>query len=206
MQHPTINPKDPLVLASRSPRRKRLLEQMGIPFRVVPSLIHEQADEKNLYEVAKKLAVNKALDVRPRAGKSWVLGADTIVEIDGIILGKPEDEEHARQMLEKLSARTHRVLTGFSLVAPDGTLAHVEVVQTEVRVKKLSEDEILGYISTGEPFGKAGSYAIQGIGAFLVESITGSYTNVVGLPVCALIKALVGCRALHRYPIPLSSG
>ena len=201
MHYAPISAHNRLVLASQSPRRKKLLEQMRIPFEAVPSRVHEHAEADNSIRLAKKLAIDKAIDVWPGSGGRWVLGADTIVEIDEIVLGKPNDEAHARQMLQTLSGKTHRVLTGFSLLTPEGALAHVEVVATDVKIKELSQDEIKRYIQTGEPFGKAGSYAIQGIGAFMVESITGSYTNVVGLPVYAVIKALLDSGALEGYPI-----
>jgi len=103
-------------------------------------------------------------------------------------------------MLSLLSGKDHHVITGFCVLDPEGMIAHAESVTTIVRFKPLSEQEIAGYIKTREPFGKAGAYAIQGVGAFMVESISGSYTNVVGLPMCALIKALVQCGALKCFP------
>ena len=104
-------------------------------------------------------------------------------------------------MLRRLSGREHEVITGLALLAPDGRTAHNESVSTLVKFKTLREAEIEAYLATGEPFGKAGSYAIQGIGVFLVESIQGSYTNVVGLPLCALTRALVNCGALTIFPL-----
>ena len=104
-------------------------------------------------------------------------------------------------MLRDLSGKRHRVITGFCILEPDGNKTHREAVSTRVRVKKLSALEIEAYIATGEPFGKAGAYAIQGIGAFMVEGIKGSYTNVVGLPVCEVVRALVVCGALQGFPI-----
>jgi septum formation protein len=103
-------------------------------------------------------------------------------------------------MLRQLSGREHRVITGFSLVAPDSKKSRSEAVVTRVTFKALTKKEILGYIATGEPFGKAGSYGIQGIGAFLVKGISGSYTNVVGLPLCALVNALLAAGAIREFP------
>jgi septum formation protein len=104
-------------------------------------------------------------------------------------------------MLLRLSGREHRVLTGFCLVDPSGQTAHSEAVVTRVKMKKLTEEEVRRYVASGEPYGKAGSYAIQGLGAFMVKSISGSYTNVVGLPVCALVKALLVTGALKVFPL-----
>ena len=135
-----------------------------------------------------------------REKDSWILGADTIVVIGERVLGKPENHGDAREMLSLLSGREHRVITGFGVLDPSGKPVHAESVSTQVRFKPLSEEEVSGYIKTGEPFGKAGAYAIQGVGSFMVESICGSYTNVVGLPVCELIKALLKYGALRCFP------
>ena len=103
-------------------------------------------------------------------------------------------------MLGLLSGKEHSVITGFCILDPSGSTAHSEEIITRVKMKRLTDEEIDGYTATGEPFGKAGSYAIQGIGAFMVESISGPYTNVVGLPLCALVKALIACGALKKFP------
>ena len=118
------------------------------------------------------------------------------------VLGKPKDSEDARFMLSELSGKEHKVITGFCLLDPSGGLAHSDEITTLVRVKKLTEQEVSNYVATGEPFGKAGSYGIQGIGAFLVESISGSYSNVVGLPLSALVTTLCRTGALKAFPIP----
>jgi septum formation protein len=148
------------------------------------------------------LARKKAVQVGRTHKGTWILGADTLVVIDGRILGKPLNGRDIKRMLEALSGREHRVFTGFCLIDPGGKTAHEEAVLTRVRIKNLSREEIEAYLETGEPFGKAGGYAIQGVGAFMVEGIYGSYTNVVGLPLCALIKALLRVGALSRFPIP----
>lgn len=195
-----IDETHPLILASASPRRKRLLAQMGLPYRVVVSRVHEEHGAECPGDLCRNLAVLKAKEVYTREKPAWILGADTIVVVEGKVLGKPKSHEGAEGMLSLLSGKDHRVITGFCVLNPAGMTAHSESVTTEVRFKPLTEEEIDGYIRTGEPFGKAGGYAIQGVGAFMVESISGSYTNVVGLPMCALIKALVKCGALKAFP------
>ena len=198
-----ISKEYPLILASASPRRKRLLTQLGLPFRSVISQVREEEASGGPREASCFLAEKKATQVYPAMDPAWVLGADTIVAIDNTMLGKPKGEEEAREMLSLLGGKEHRVITGFCVLNPSGVMAHCEAVTTLVRFRKLTGQEVEGYIKTGEPFGKAGSYAIQGMGAFMVESISGSYTNVVGLPLCALIKALVEVGALKRFPLPL---
>ncbi|MCJ7684615.1 MAG: Maf family protein [Desulfobacteraceae bacterium] len=199
---PIISEQHPLILASASPRRKRLLIQMGLPFRVVPSDFHEKEMGGEPLRISRVLAEKKAVRVYPLAGSSWILGADTIVVIKNRILGKPQDDAEAREMLRLLSGVEHSVVTGFCILSPLGKIAHSEAVSTAVRFKGLEKEEIEAYISTEEPFGKAGGYAIQGVGSFMVESISGSYANVVGLPLCAVIKALIKTGALKAFPLP----
>jgi len=195
-----IDEAHPLILASASPRRKRLIDQMGIPCRVVPSRVQEESTLEDPADLCRHLAVLKAKEVFLREKASWVLGADTIVVAMDQVLGKPESPKDVVRMLFLLSGKVHQVITGFCIMKPSGSIAHSESVSTAVCFKPLSEQEVSGYIRTNEPFGKAGAYAIQGVGAFMVESISGSYTNVVGLPMCALIKALVRCDALKSFP------
>lgn len=190
----------PLILASASPRRKQLIDQMGIPNRVTPSRVQEENALEDPADLCRHLAVLKAKEVSLREKGGWVLGADTIVVVMDQVLGKPESPKDAERMLFLLSGKVHQVMTGFCILNPTGTVAHSESVPTAVCFKPLNEQEVAGYIRTGEPFGKAGAYAIQGVGAFMVESISGSYTNVVGLPMCALIKALMQCGALKSFP------
>ncbi len=197
-----IDRENPLILASASPRRKRLLEQAQLPFTVAVSRIQEETLGDPV-EACLRLAREKAVDVFSRTGSSWVLGADTIVVIGEKVLGKPVDEKDAFWMLSLLSGKMHQVITGFCILAPSGKGAHLEAVSTTVTVKELGRNEMDAYVETGEPFGKAGGYAIQGIGSFMVESISGSYTNVVGLPLCAVIKGLLKADALESFPLPL---
>jgi septum formation protein len=201
MSFPTISTEYPLILASSSPRRKRLLEQIGLPFRSLPSNIEEKGVANRTNGQAGLLAEKKAGAVHSISNNGWVLGADTMVVLGETMLGKPGDHDDARSMLLLLSGKEHKVITGFCLLDPTSKVAHSEEITTLVKMKRLSEEEIRAYVATGEPFGKAGGYAIQGIGAFMVEAISGSYTNVVGLPVCALINSLVTTGALKSFPL-----
>ena len=197
-----IHRTSPLILASASPRRKRLLEQGRIPFLADPADIPEEHEGDEPAATARRLAGEKAREVGRRRSGRWILGADTVVVLEDAVLGKPRDQADAMATLERLGGRDHQVVTGFSILSPSGEEVHCESVSTAVRFRPLDEREIEGYVATGEPFGKAGSYAIQGIGAFMVASISGSYTNVVGLPLCAVIRALLDASALERFPLP----
>ena len=149
-----------LILASASPRRKALLEGLGLPFEVIPSGIPEDGDEGPAAERAPALALAKARDVAVRVEYGLVLGADTIVECEGQALGKPADAAEARAMLGALSGRTHQVVTGVALVDTASGRAETAAAVTDVTFRELSEAEIAAYVETGEPFGKAGAYAI----------------------------------------------
>ena len=192
-----------IILASASPRRRELLDQIGIRYHVqAPDLDESMRAGETVLAHVQRLALAKAAAgqarVRSTATDKPVLGADTVVEIDGRALGKPSDTAQAQQMLARLSGITHRVHTAVAVVATQGE--YVDVNTSEVEFMKLDQRLIERYIATGEPFGKAGGYAIQGIGAFMIETISGSYTNVVGLPLCALIKALLSVGALRNFP------
>jgi septum formation protein len=183
-----------LILASTSPRRRDLLKRAGLDFSIVPSSVDETiVVESSPTRRVKRLSEAKAADVARQYPKSWVLGADTIVVIGEKILGKPEDPDHARRMLQRLSGRRHNVLTGYCLINRKHDRFFSEVTETEVEFKRLTEEEIEWYIQTGEPFDKAGGYAIQGRGAFLVRRVSGSVTNVIGLPLCEVIETLKEC-------------
>jgi septum formation protein len=201
MRLPVISKKNPLVLASASPRRKRLLKEIGLPFRSLACDIHEQGTWESPPGMTRFLAEKKAITAYSMAKSKWVLGADTIVVLRDTILGKPIDDEEARSMLRLLSGKEHEVITGFSIINPAGLVAHTEHVSSIVGIKELSDREITAYIRTGESLGKAGSYAIQGIGAFMVRDVTGSYCNVVGLPVYHVIQALLALGALDFFPM-----
>lgn len=181
-----------LILASRSPRRRYLLEQAGLTFSVIPGSFDEDSIQlADPADYVKTLAEAKAREIAGQYPESWVIGADTIVTIDSAILGKPGDPREARQMLKRLSGQSHFVYTGYAVVCKNRQTCISDAVKTDVLFKDLSDDEIDWYVRTGEPFDKAGAYAIQGLGTFLVRRINGSYTNVVGLPVCEVIETLI---------------
>ncbi len=189
--------KNRFVLASRSPRRFELLEQLGVDFDVIPSRVEENsAQEETPQGQVIRLAEDKAQDVGRQYRDRWTIAADTVVYLDDFILGKPKTSEEALEMLHRLSGREHFVLTGFSVHHFEKERGDHQAVQTAVKVKSLSPVEMKWYVNTGEPFDKAGGYAIQGIGTFMIESIRGSYTNVVGLPLCELIQMLTRLGAI----------
>ncbi len=176
----------PLVLGSSSPRRRELLASVGIAFEVQPADIDEQARPgEEPPALAERLAREKADAVARRLGPTpprWVLGADTIVVVDGDVLGKPVDAEDAVRLLGRLLGRTHRVLTGVALVESAGFAASAVVVESRVRMRHADREEIHRYVATGESFDKAGGYAAQGEGRRFIEAIDGSESNVIGLP------------------------
>jgi septum formation protein len=197
----SISSEHPLILASESPRRMELLGQVGIPFRAFPGNIDETCMTGPASYIARTLAEKKAMSVSPDFSGQWVLGADTIVVLDEHILGKPVDKADARSMLKILGGKEHEVITAFSIISPSGKIDCTDHESTLVSIKPLSDREIDAYIATGEPFGKAGSYAIQGIASFMVEGIKGDYSNVVGLPLCSLIKRMIEIGALKEFPV-----
>jgi septum formation protein len=192
-----------LILASASPRRMELLRQVGLAFTSIPSRIEERIRAgEDFRHYTERISLEKALSVAeglPQSNGSWVIAADTIVVIDSEILGKPRGAEEARRMLERLSGREHQVITGFSVVMVKSRDFTQQSVESWVKLKRLTSEEIEGYLKTREPFDKAGGYAVQGIGSFMVERINGSYTNVVGLPICELIQVLREVRAIDLF-------
>ena len=186
-----------LVLASSSPRRAELLRAAGIRFEPFPVDVDEQfrPGEKPEHAVA-RLAEAKAAAAVGSHPDAIVLGADTTVVVLGEALAKPADAEDAARMLRLLSGRNHVVMTGVCVSHPERRLVHVE--PTRVRMAQLKESEIAWYVSTGEPFGKAGAYAVQGLASRFIEGIDGSYSNVVGLPISSVYELLkeLGCDIL----------
>ena len=183
------------VLASASPRRKELLEKMGLQFSIVVSEADESTVSRdipvNLY--VQELALLKASATAKmllRNKKALLIAADTIVTLDGEILGKPDGEDGAKKMLSSLSGRTHEVYTGYCIMRISDGKTVCNSVKTEVKFKTLTEQKIRSYIESGEPMDKAGAYGIQGLGSMLIEKINGDYFNVVGLPVSALADTL----------------
>jgi len=184
-----------IILVSRSPRRIQLLNQIKLPFEVAPGLFEEGlVSRKTPAEYACHQALQKALSVVSQYPEAFLIGADTVVVDEQGILEKPVNPADACQMLRRLRGKTHQVITGVAVVATGKTGKDVKYLvryeSTEVRMRALSEEEIQGYVRTGEPMDKAGAYAIQGVGALLVEGINGCYYNVVGLPLVLLMKML----------------
>ena len=176
-----------IILASASPRRAFLLKQIGLDFQVIPSCVEEIADSHlEPQELVLKLAKRKAQAVSREYPQAIVLGADTIVCCEGRVLGKPRNKEEAAEMLSFLSGRVHEVVSGVVLQRLLPESVRGEAVTTRVKFRNLTDEEIMGYIASGEPFDKAGAYGIQGLGALLVEKIDGCYFNVVGLPLSRL--------------------
>jgi septum formation protein len=183
--------KTTIVLASASPRRSELLESAGISFRVAPADIDEEAlPEEEPVDYVLRLAEEKAKASAEKTEGRFFLGADTIVVCQGEIMGKPKDAADADRMLKKLSGVPHEVVTGFAIYDKERKGAVRNAVRTKVFFKHLRDEEISSYIATGCPFDKAGAYAIQGGAAHMVQKIEGSYTNVVGLPLCEVVEAL----------------
>lgn len=182
-----------LVLASASPRRRELLEQIGVKFQIIPSDVAEVGYGGTPEMIPQRIVTQKVKSVKARLGANftgWILGADTVVVLDNEVFGKPNDKTHATSMLQRLSGKEHRVITAVRLEDAMGEL-HQETVITKVRFAELSTREIENYVATGEPDDKAGAYAIQGKANYMVKSIEGSYTNVVGLPMHETISMLV---------------
>ncbi len=194
-----------IVLASASPRRRELLASVGIRFAIVASDIPEDLlpGETPTGHVL-RLSREKAQEVAGRTDVPgrWFLGSDTIVLRDGDVLGKPRDAAEAGAMLRSLSGRAHRVLSGYAVHDRQTGATSADVIATAVHFRRLTEAEIAGYIATGEPLDKAGAYAIQGIGAFMVRRIEGSYTTVVGLPLCEVVETLERLGAIRLFSPP----
>ncbi len=193
--------KSKLVLASASPRRQELLYNAGIEFAIEPADIDETPRPGETAQAcAERLAQEKALKIAPLHPEAYTLGADTIVVVDGQILGKPADNADAERMLRLLSGRTHQVITGVCLVNPLKTASSAEFAvassTTKVILSELSPDEIRDYVATGEPVDKAGAYAIQGRASRWIPKIEGDYSNVVGLPIALVYRMLREAGAL----------
>jgi septum formation protein len=180
-----------IVLASASPRRKELLENIGLKFDVVPSNYAEDLKiDKGYRDVAMSISREKALVVAAKYDDAIVIAADTFGVFKDKIIGKPSSEEEARVMVTALSGKMHLVITGFTIIDTGGNREVSKSVETKVYIKKLTVDEIRHYVYSREPLGKAGAYAIQGLGSVIVERIEGDYYNVMGLPLCALVESL----------------
>lgn len=176
-----------IILASASPRRKEILENTNVKFKIMASSIEELTLEgESPCQMVMRLAFEKGIDIASRQKSDLVISADTIVVLDNTVLGKPKDEIEARKMITSLSGRTHQVITGISLINLDNNKKIIDYVVSNVKFKNLTEQDIKDYISTNEYKDKAGAYGIQGYGALLVEEIRGDYFNIVGLPISKL--------------------
>jgi septum formation protein len=201
--HPIADRPIRLVLASSSPRRAEILTSLGIPFLVDPPDVEEAVRPGESAErAASRLAAEKAAQVAGRRPTEWVLAADTLVVLDGSLLGKPADAEEARRMLRSLAGRRHVVVTAVRLTR-FGAPGEEIVERSAVRIGPLTEEELGWYVATGEPMDKAGAYAVQGLGARFIESVEGSYTNVMGLPARAVYRLMRAARdpALERLAL-----
>ncbi len=192
----------PLILASASPRRRELLATLGLRFEVVPSDIDEILRPGEVPEVfAQRMAREKAMEIAQRWSGRCVLAADTVVIVSGSVFGKPRDRADARSMLQALSGRPHRVVTAVALIGAAGELEEV-LVESTVEFRRLEADEIERYLDSGEPFDKAGAYAVQGIGRAFVERVRGSFSNVVGLPMDEVAELLHRHLGTNVVPAP----
>jgi septum formation protein len=179
------------ILASASPRRIELLNLLGLRFEVMPSNV----DEKFIKGETPRDHVLRLSEEKTRMSsalhpEAWVMGADTIVIINGNVLGKPRTPDEAREMLGKLSGQIHTVFTGFTVTRKSAGILIRDAVESSVLFREVPEDEMAWYIKTQEPYDKAGGYAVQGMGAFFIKEIHGSYTNVMGLPLCEVVDVL----------------
>jgi len=180
-----------IILASASPRRRELLEGIGLKFRVEPSN-YAEARKAHLRpdELARSISLEKAKIVASHHQNALVIAADTFIVFEGKILGKPDTETEARRMLETISGKSHSVITGFTIIDTENNKALSRSVETKVYMKKMTPGEIDDYVKSKEPLDKAGGYAIQGLGSVIVEKIEGDYFNVIGLPLNALAESL----------------
>ncbi|MGL5676031.1 MAG: Maf family protein [Cellulosilyticaceae bacterium] len=180
-----------IILASGSPRRKELMGLLPISFKVITKEVDETLDEQLLPEEnVCALAAKKARGVSEAYPDEWVIGCDTVVVDGQCILGKPKDEEGAKEMLRSLSGKSHAVYTGVSIQHETKDIVKNFFVKSEVKMKVISEEEIAAYVASKEPLDKAGSYGIQGKGSVFVEGIVGDYFNIVGLPVASVYEEM----------------
>ncbi len=188
---------DSIILASESTRRVDILRMLGVSFSIIPPDVDERKEKgESPREYVLRLSYQKAYRVGSHFPDKWVIGADTAVVCRGKILGKPESDEDAFAMLQMLRGKWHKVITGYCVLNLSQSIVYRDVVETRVFLRDLSDEEISRYIETSEPLGKAGSYAVQGKGGCMVKEIKGSYTNVVGLPICEVAEALLSLGVL----------
>jgi len=180
-----------IILASASPRRKEILENTNVKFKIMASDIEELTLEgESPCQMVMRLAFEKGMDIASKQKSDLIISADTIVVLDNKVLGKPKDEVEAKHMIESLSGKTHQVITGISLINLENNKKIIDYVISNVKFKNLSKEDINDYIRTNESLDKAGAYGIQGYGALLVDEIQGDYFNIVGLPISRLSDLL----------------
>ena len=180
-----------IILASASPRRKEILQNVNLKFKIETSDVDEQIlENEQPISLVLRLALEKGMSISNKYPQALVISADTVVSEGGQILGKPKDEHEAKEMLSRLSGKTHQVITGISLIHSSNSKKIIDYVVSDVKFKQLSQDDIQNYINTNESLDKAGAYGIQGYGAVLVEEIKGDYFNIVGLPISKLSDLL----------------
>ena len=178
------------------------MRSVGWKFKIIPAHVNEEyLQGESPREHVRRLSRDKATAIARKNPDAWVLGADTIVVIDGLILGKPKNRKQAREMLTRLSDREHDVFTGFTLAHDATKVYKTKVIRSAVRFKKISPEEMQWYMNCDEPYDKAGGYAVQGKGAYFIKSIRGSYTNVIGLPLCEVLEELKNLKVLSFIPI-----
>jgi septum formation protein len=192
-----VKDENAIVLASESTRRIDILRTLGVSFSIIPPGVDEA---RRPYESPKDYALRIAYEKAQKVGRlfpdKWIIGADTIVVHKGRVLGKPSSEKDAVAMLKRLRGSWHKVFTGYCILNVSRQIVYRDVAETKVFIKDLTNEEIEKYVGTSEPFDKAGSYAVQGKGGYMVKEIKGSYTNVVGLPICEITEVLLSLGVL----------
>jgi septum formation protein len=187
-----------LILASASPRRQELLRSAGLKVKTIPAHVSEvYINGESPNQHVRRLSFDKASFIARKYPDAWVLGADTIVVIDKLVLGKPKTKAQAREMLGQLSGRTHKVYTGFTIARKAADIYRTKVIQSSVQFKTIGKEELKWYTECEEPYDKAGGYAAQGKGAYFIKSIRGSYTNIIGLPLCEVLEELSNLGVIH---------
>lgn len=188
---------DAIILASESVRRVDMLRTLGIPFSIIPPDIDEsRKKDEPPKEYVLRISHDKAYKVGNHFPDKWIIGADTIVIYKNKILGKPKNEEEAFAMLKSLSGKWHKVMTGFCVLNVSRKIVYRDAVETKVFMRDMLDLEIMRYIGTSEPLDKAGSYAVQGRAGYMVKELKGSYSNVVGLPICEVAEVLLSLGVL----------
>ncbi|MEG0237536.1 MAG: Maf family protein [Cetobacterium sp.] len=188
-----------MILASKSPRRKEILAQLGFQLQIKSKDIEEISDKTEIVEQIKDISLKKVMAVAVENPKDFVVGADTVVVIDGKILGKPKNEMDAEKMLKSLSGKSHEVITAYTLINLEKNIKITNSVESTVYFKSISDEEIKWYIESGEPMDKAGAYGIQGLGSIFVDKIDGDFFAIMGFPINHFIKTL------NNLKIPIES-